>query len=75
MVNTQCSSRSNIDPICDTGSNPVLTAMLGSSQMNLGRYRASLREIDKKPVHGSGGGIGRRHWGNPQWLIGVNHSL
>jgi hypothetical protein len=24
--------------------------MLGSAQMNLGRYRASLREIEKKPV-------------------------
>jgi|LakMenEpi03Aug12_release.lakeMendotaPanAssembly.Ray.scaffolds.fasta_scaffold31554_8 hypothetical protein len=34
-----------------TGSSPVLITMLGSSQMNLGRYRASLREIEKKPVH------------------------
>ena len=33
------------------GSSPPLLTMLGSSQMNLGRYRASLREIDKKPVH------------------------
>ena len=33
------------------GSSPSLCTMLGNSQMNLGRYRASLREIDKKPVH------------------------
>ena len=33
------------------GSSPTLRTMLDNSQMNLGRYRASLREIDKKPVH------------------------
>ena len=33
------------------GSSPSLCTMLGNSQLNLGRYRASLREINKKPVH------------------------
>ena len=33
------------------GSSPTLRTMLDNSQMNLGRYRASLREINKKPVH------------------------
>ena len=33
------------------GSSPSLRTMSSSTWMNLGRYQASLREIDKKPVH------------------------
>ena len=33
------------------GSSPPSLTIFACSKMNLGRYRASLREIDKKPVN------------------------
>lgn len=33
------------------GSSPSLRTTLDNAQLNLGRYLASLRKIDKKPVH------------------------